>query len=203
MAKINYDQATKTAEKLLRIGTLSYGQISYASGIPLWGIREIQTDMNMERRRLMKKLRDTMLKIGDGIRRISTREEKLHDLFIEFIEVSQALIYGREITEEERDDLMEFICDVDVCDLDEFLEDFICKPEDSEVKLLTRAYGVTHTVYSEMLIKYYDAERPEQEDGEPDDYKEDEDEPDINSQDYVIPKEKKPADDTPGDEWEV
>lgn len=28
---MDYDQATKTAEKLLRIGTLSYRQISYAA----------------------------------------------------------------------------------------------------------------------------------------------------------------------------
>ena len=50
---MDYDQATKTAEKLLRIGTLSYKQISYASGIPLWSIREIQSEMNMERRRIL------------------------------------------------------------------------------------------------------------------------------------------------------
>ena len=53
---MDYDQATKTAEKLLRIGTLSYKQISYASGIPLWSIREIQSEMNMERRRLLQVL---------------------------------------------------------------------------------------------------------------------------------------------------
>lgn len=203
MEKFDYDQATQTAERLLRIGTLSFNQISYASGIPLWGIREIQQDMSMERRRLLKRLRDTMLKIGDGIRRISTREERLHDLFIEFIEVSQALIYGREITEEERDDLMEFICDIDVSDLDEFLEDFVCATDDSEVKLLTRAYGVTHTVYAEMLIKYYDAEKSASYDGKDYEEEDEDDEPDIDSQDYIIPKEEEPADDAPGDEWEV
>lgn len=64
---MDYDQATKTAEKLLRMGTLSYKQISYASGIPLWSIREIQTEMNMERRRLLLVLRKTMMEIGEGI----------------------------------------------------------------------------------------------------------------------------------------
>lgn len=76
---MDYDQATKTAEKLLRIGTLSYKQISYASGIPLWSIREIQTEMNMERRRLLRVLRKTMLEIGEGIHGAAINEEKLHD----------------------------------------------------------------------------------------------------------------------------
>lgn len=183
---MDYDQATKTAEKLLRIGTLSYRQISYASGIPLWSIREIQTDMNMERRRLLKLLRETMLKIGDGIRSASIKEEKLRDFFMNFIEFSQALIYGREITDDERDDLMEFICDIDCSDLDEFLADFVCGPEDSEVKIMTRAYGVLHSVYAEMLIKHYDSENIMPEDDR--DYEEDEDEP---------------AEDAPGEDWEV
>ena len=96
---MDYDQATKTAEKLLRIGTLSYKQISYASGIPLWSIREIQSEMNMERRRLLHVLRKTMLEIGGGIHGAAINEEKLHDQFMSFVETSQALIYGRAITE--------------------------------------------------------------------------------------------------------
>ena len=205
MAKIDYDQATKTAEKLLRIGTLSYGQISYASGIPLWGIREIQQDMSMECRRLLKLLRETMLAMGENITGVSIKEEVLRNLFMRFMEFSQALIYGRELTEEEQDDLWNFICEVDVSDLDDFLADFVCAPDDSEVKLLTRAYGVMHAVYAEMLMKHYDAEKTAPDDGK--DYEEededDEDAPDIDFQDYVIPKEEEPADDTPGDEWEV
>ena len=73
---MDYDQATRTAEKLLQIGTLSYRQISYASGIPLWSIREIQTEMNMERRRLMLVLRRIMMEIGEGIHGASINEEK-------------------------------------------------------------------------------------------------------------------------------
>lgn len=183
---MDYDQATKTAEKLLRIGTLSYKQISYASGIPLWSIREIQSEMNMERRRLLRVLRGIMLEIGGGIHGASINEEKLHDNFMSFVETSQALIYGRTITDEERDDLWEFICDIDGSDLDEFLADFVCGPEDSEVKIMTRAYGVLHSVYAEMLIKHYDSENIMPEDDR--DYEEDEDEP---------------ADDAPGDDWEV
>lgn len=183
---MDYDQATKTAEKLLRIGTLSYRQISYASGIPLWSIREIQTEMNMERRRLMLVLRRTMMEIGEGIHGASINEEKLHDQFMNFVETSQALIYGRTITEEEHDDLWNFICDIDGSDLDEFLSDFVCGPEDSEVKVMTRAYGVLHSVYAEMLIKHYDSENIIPEDDR--DYEEDEDEP---------------AEDAPGEDWEV
>lgn len=183
---MDYDQATKTAEKLLRMGTLSYRQISYASGIPLWSIREIQTEMNMERRRLMHVLRKTMMEIGEGIHGAAINEEKLHDKFMNFVETSQALIYGRTITEEEHDDLWDFICDVDGSDLDEFLADFVCAPEDSEVKIMTRAYGVLHSVYAEMLIKHYDAETITPEDDR--DYDEDEGEP---------------ADDAPGEDWEV
>lgn len=183
---MDYDQATKTVEKLLRMGTLSYRQISYASGIPLWSIREIQSEMNMERRRLLRVLRGIMLEIGGGIHGASINEEKLYDNFMSFVETSQALIYGRTITDEERDDLWEFICDIDGSDLDEFLADFVCGPEDSEVKIMTRAYGVLHSVYAEMLIKYYDAETITPEDDR--DYEEDEGEP---------------ADDTPGDDWEV
>ncbi len=183
---MDYDQATKTAEKLLRIGTLSYKQISYASGIPLWSIREIQSEMNMERRRLLHVLRKTMLEIGGGIHGAAINEEKLHDQFMSFVETSQALIYGRAITEEEHDDLWEFICDIDGSDLDEFLADFVCGPEDSEVKIMTRAYGVLHSIYAEMLIKHYDSENITPEDDR--DYEEDEEEP---------------AEDTPGGEWEV
>lgn len=184
--EIDYDQATKTAEKLLRIGTLSYRQISYASGIPLWSIREIQTEMNMERRRLMHVLRKTMMEIGEGIHGAAINEDALHDKFMAFVEISQALIYGRTITEEERDDLWNFICDIDGSDLDEFLSDFVCGPEDSEVKIMTRAYGVLHSVYAEMLIKHYDSENITPEDDR--DYEEDEEEP---------------ADDAPGEDWEV
>ena len=184
---MDYDQATKTAEKLLRMGTLSYSQISYASGIPLWSIREIQTEMNMERRRLMRVLRKTMLEIGEGIHGAAINEEKLHDQFISFVEISQALIYGRTITEEERDDLWEFICDIDCSDLDEFLSDFVCGPEDSEVKIMTRAYGVLHSVYAEMLIKHYDTENIMPED----------------DRDYEEEDEEEPADDAPGEDWEV
>lgn len=183
---MDYDQATKTAEKLLRIGTLSYKQISYASGIPLWSIREIQSEMNMERRRLLRVLRGIMLEIGGGIHGASINEEKLHDNFMSFVETSQALIYGRTITDEERDDLWEFICDIDGSDLDEFLSDFVCGPEDSEVKIMTRAYGVLHSVYAEMLIKHYDSENIIPEDDR--DYEED---------------EAEPADDAPGEDWEV
>lgn len=113
---------------MLRIGTLSYKQISYASGIPLWSIREIQSEMNMERRRLLHVLRKTMLEIGGGIHGAAINEEKLHDQFMSFVETSQALIYGRAITEEEHDDLWEFICDIDGSDLDEFLGRFRMRP---------------------------------------------------------------------------
>ena len=108
----------------------------------------------------------------------------MHDQFMAFVEISQALIYGRTITEEEHDDLWEFICEVDGSDLDEFLADFVCGPEDSEVKIMTRAYGVLHSVYAEMLIKHYDAENIMPEDNR--DYEEDE-----------------PAEDAPGEDWEV
>lgn len=183
---MDYDQATRTAEKLLRIGTLSYKQISYASGIPLWSIREIQSEMNMERRRLLRVLRKTMLEIGEGIHGAAINEEALHDKFMAFVEISQVLIYGRTITEEEHDDLWDFICDVDGSDLDEFLADFVCAPEDSEVKIMTRAYGVLHSVYAEMLIKHYDSENIIPEDDR--DYEEDKEEP---------------ADDAHGEDWEV
>lgn len=79
-----------------------------------------------------------------------------------------------------------FICDIDGSDLDEFLADFVCGPEDSEVKIMTRAYGVLHSIYAEMLIKHYDSENITPEDDR--DYEEDEEEP---------------AEDTPGGEWEV
>lgn len=51
---------------------------------------------------------------------------------------------------------------------------------------MTRAYGVLHSVYAEMLIKHYDTENIMPEDDR--DYEEDEDEP---------------ADDAHGEEWEV
>lgn len=59
-------------------------------------------------RRLLHVLRKTMLEIGGGIHGAAINEEKLHDQFMSFVETSQALIYGRAITEEEHDDLWEF-----------------------------------------------------------------------------------------------
>ena len=212
MPEINYEQAEQTAEKLLRIGSLTFKQIADATGTPLWNVRELYSWMGIERRRVLKNLRGTMLKIGEELRHLTVHDEELQNLFIEYIQWAMIAIYSREVTNEEIDSLRDYICDIDITDIEYFMSKLAVGYNcDTDLNVLGRACSIIDSVYAEMLIAHFDAEKSMPDDVEPDDDEEDEEddeedenELDINSQNYIIPNgESEEKDEDVDDEWEV
>lgn len=160
--EIDYDQAEDTAQKLLKIPGLTFKQISDATGTPLWHLREMHSMIGMERRRMLNGLRETMMELTDEVRRLESQTEEQSDLFTQYVEWAMLLIYDREITDQEREDLHDYLCALDAVEIDDFLIGLVCGRNETDLKILSTAYGAINSIYTDMMIQQYESDKTEQ-----------------------------------------